>query len=396
MDPLRIEVSRVGSEHRFLVHGELDMASTPQLRTALLGTLADHTRVTGGEQDDDRATDGRGVDDGVAGRINGDLVVDVSQVRFLDCTAVGMLLQVCRDAEPAGWALRVTGASGMVLEVLETAGVAKRLGVYEPTGYWQVTTDSTSDELLVYLLDTMSQLPAGSREYTQIRDRVIAAGTPLATSLARRFAHRGEPFDDLYQVAMVGLLKAVDGYDPSRGREFVAYAKPTILGELRRHFRDRTWSMSVPRRHKEMRLALNAARDELAQKFGHSPSASELAEHLQTTTEEVLQAIEAAQAYQSVPLSTPVGDDDGVTLADLVGGCDPDLEAVEDRAALPALISKLPEREQRILTMRFYGNMTQSQIAESTGVSQMHVSRLLRASLGRLREELFKEFDAPV
>ena len=106
----------------------------------------------------------------------------------------------------------------------------------------------------------------------------------------------------------------------------------------------------------------------------------------------MLEAIEAAQAYQSVPLSTPVGDEDGVTLADLVGGNDPDLDAVEDRAALPALISQLPEREQRILTMRFYGNMTQSQIAESTGVSQMHVSRLLKASLGRLREELFKEY----
>lgn len=375
MDPLHIHIHRTGQEHRFLVDGELDLASAPQLRSALIEV------IDGGDRD-------HGDGDDVSG---GDLVVDVSRVRFLDCTAVGMLLQVCQQAEPAGWALRVAGASGTVLEVLETAGVAKRLGVYDPAGYWQVSTDETSDELLVYLLDTMSQLPSGSREYDQIRDRVVAAGTPLATSLARRFSHRGEPFDDLYQVAMVGLLKAVDGYDPGRGREFVAYAKPTILGELRRHFRDRTWSMSVPRRHKEMRLALNAARDELAQKLGHSPSVAELAGHLQATAEEVLEALEAAQAYQSVPLSTPVGDDDGVTLADLVGGCDPDLEAVEDRAALPKLISQLPEREQRILTMRFYGNMTQSQIAESTGVSQMHVSRLLRASLGRLREELFKE-----
>lgn len=154
--------------------------------------------------------------------------------------------------------------------------------------------------------------------------------------------------------------------------------------------------MSVPRRHKEMRLALNTARDELSQRLGHSPSVAELAEHLQTGTEEVLEAIEAAQAYQSVPLSTPVGEDDGVTLADMVGSDDPDLEAVENRAALPALISQLPEREQRILTMRFYGNMTQSQIADSTGVSQMHVSRLLRASLDRLREELFKEEPAAV
>lgn len=365
MDQLRIEKTRKGTEDRFLVRGELDLASAPTLRDRLL-----------------QAADGPGRQ----------LVVDISQVRFLDCTAIGMLLQVCREVEPKGCQLRLTGASGMVLEVLETAGVAKRLGVYEPAGYWQVAEDEeTSDELLAYLLDAMSQLPPGSREYHQIRDRVVAASTPVATSLARRFAHRGEPFDDLYQVAMVGLLKAVDGYDPGRGREFIAYAKPTILGELRRHFRDRTWAMSVPRRHKEMRLALNNARDELAQQLGHSPSVDELAEHLQTSTDEVLAAIEATQAYQSVPLSTPVGDDEGVTLADMVGGWDPDMQAVEDRAALPALISQLPEREQRILTMRFYGNMTQSQIAESTGVSQMHVSRLLRASLDRLREQLFSE-----
>lgn len=365
MDPLHIETSQAGSEHWFQVHGELDLASAPELRSTLLGALT------------------------AAGR---ELVVDISQVRFLDCTAVGMLLQVCHQVEPAGCTLRVTGASGTVLEVLETAGVAKQLGVYEPSTNWHTATEQeTSDELLVSLLDTMSQLPAGSREHDHLRDRVVTAGTPLANSLARRFSHRGEPFDDLYQVAMVGLLKAVDGYNPSRGREFVAYAKPTILGELRRHFRDRTWSMSVPRRHKEMRLALNTARDELSQKLGRSPSVAELSEHLQASTEEVLEAVEAAQAYQSVPLSTPVGDDDGVTLADMVGSNDPDLEAVEDRAALPALISQLPEREQRILTMRFYGNMTQSQIAESTGVSQMHVSRLLRASLDRLREELVRE-----
>ncbi|QSB12736.1 SigB/SigF/SigG family RNA polymerase sigma factor [Natronosporangium hydrolyticum] len=364
MDPLNIDTWQTESELRFVLQGEVDLASAPALQEALEAALAGP---------------------------NLDLVVDVSEVHFLDCTAVGILLQICGKAEPQGRRLRVTGATGMVLQVMETAGVAKRLGVYESAGHWQSDDESTSDELLAFLLDTMSQLPTGVRERDQLRDRVVTAGTPLAHALARRFTHRGEPFDDLYQVAMVGLLKAVDGYNPHRGREFVAYAKPTILGELRRHFRDRTWSMSVPRRHKEMRLALNGARDELAQRLGHSPSVAELAEHLQTSTEEVLGAIEAAQAYQSVPLSTPVGEDEGVTLADMVGSDDPDLEAVENRAALPVLIGKLPEREQRILTMRFYGNMTQSQIADSTGVSQMHVSRLLRASLDRLREELFKE-----
>lgn len=365
MDSLRIEQRRRGHDHWFKVHGELDLASAPQLRAALLKALANPGR---------------------------DLVVDVSRVRFLDCTAVGMLLEVRRQADRTQCTLRVTGATGLPLEVLETAGVAKRLGVYDQAVSSETGEHlSASDELVVSMLDTMSQLTPDTREHTQIRDRVVAACSPFATALARRFAHRGEPFDDLNQVAMVGLLKAVDGYDPSRGREFIAYAKPTILGELRRHFRDRTWSMTVPRRHKEMRLALNTVREELAQQLGRSPSVAELADRLQVSTEEVLEAIEAAHAYQSVSLSTPVGDEDGITLADMVGGTDPDLDAVEDRAALPTLIAALPEREQRILTMRFYGNMTQSQIAEWTGVSQMHVSRLLKAALGRLREELLQE-----
>jgi len=365
MDSLRIEDRRRGQDHWFVVHGELDLASAPELRTALLAALTQPGR---------------------------NLIVDVSRVRFLDCTAVGMLLEVRRHADREQCTLRLTGASGLPLEVLETAGVAKRLGVYDQSVSSQTGDPvAASDELVVSMLDTLSQLTPDARERTQLRDRVVAVCSPFASGLARRFAHRGEPLDDLHQVAMVGLLKAVDGYDPSRGREFIAYAKPTILGELRRHFRDRTWSMTVPRRHKEMRLALNAVREELAQQLGRSPSVAELADRLQVGTEQVLEAIEAAHAYQSVSLSTPVGEEDGITLADMLGGNDPDLDAVEDRAALPTLIAQLPEREQRILTMRFYGNMTQSQIAEWTGVSQMHVSRLLKAALGRLREELLED-----
>jgi RNA polymerase sigma-70 factor (sigma-B/F/G subfamily) len=360
MDCLRIERRSHGSEQHFVVRGELDLASAPQLRAALLDAL------TGPGQS---------------------LVVDISEVRFLDCTALGMLLQVRRRAEPQGSRLRVTGASGVVLEVLETAGVAKRLGVYDEPESRPV---DHSDERVVSMLDTMSQLTPGSREHTRIRDHIVTECTALATSLARRFVHRGEPFDDLHQVAMVGLLKAVDRYDPGRGRRFVAYATPTILGELRRHFRDRTWAMTVPRRHKEMRLRLNAAREELAHRLGRSPSVSDLAEHLRASTEEVLEAIEAAQAYQSVSLFTPVGGEETITLADLVGAEDPDLDAVENRASLPTMIAQLPEREQRILAMRFYGDMTQSQIAERTGISQMHVSRLLKGALGRLRENLLQ------
>lgn len=365
-DAVTIATHRSQDEQWFVVEGELDLASAPRLRELLEAAAG--------------------------GSPGGCLVVDVSRVRFLDCTAVGMLLEVRRRAERTGCDLRVSGASGMPLEVLEIAGVAKRLGVYESSRSPVVSEGlAASGELVVSMLDTMSQLSRGSREREQIRDRVVGLCAPFASGLARRFAHRGEPFDDLNQVAMVGLLKAVDGYDPGRGREFVAYAKPTILGELRRHFRDRTWAMTVPRRHKEMRLALNGVREELAQRLGRSPSVAELAGELRVGTEEVLAAMEAANAYQSVSLSTPVGDEEGITLGDLIGGRDPDLERVEDRAAVPSLIARLPEREQRILTMRFYGNMTQSQIAEWTGVSQMHVSRLLKAALGRLREEMLQD-----
>jgi RNA polymerase sigma-B factor len=364
-DTLEIEQRVSGDDHRFVVHGQLDLASAPLLRAALEDALTGPATT---------------------------LTVDVTGVDFLDCTAVGMLLEIRRQADHHHHTLRVTGATGLPLEILEIAGVAKRLGLYdtpEPTP----PTDGlpAAGQLVLSMLDTMSQLTPGTPEHHHLRDRVITTCSPFATALARRFAHRGEPFDDLNQVAMIGLLKAVDGYNPHRGREFIAYAKPTILGELRRHFRDRTWAMTVPRRHKEMRLALNTAREDLTQQLGRSPSVTELAEHLNATTEDVLQAIEASHAYQSVSLSTPVGDEDGITLADLLGTTDPDLDAVENRAAIPTLIAQLPEREQRILTMRFYGNMTQSQIAEWTGVSQMHVSRLLKAALTRLREQLLQE-----
>jgi RNA polymerase sigma-B factor len=377
MGSLQLETGRDRAEHRLVVRGEVDLASAPRLQQALTRALSAHQAV----------------------------VVDVSEVRFLDCTAVGILLKVRRQAESDGATLRVAGAHGVVLEVLEIAGVAKRLGVYDRPAPEPAPAAGTrnrrpggragragpaSDELVASMLDTMSQLRPEVSERDRIRERVVAACMPFASSLARRFAHRGEPFDDLHQVAMVGLLKAVDGYDPGRGREFVAYARPTILGELRRHFRDRTWAITVPRRHKEMRLALNAAREELTQQLGRSPSVTELAGHLRASTEDVLDAVEAAQAYHSVPLSTPVGEDDGggTTLADLVGTEDPDLARAENRATVPTMMATLPERERRILTMRFYDEMTQSQIAASTGVSQMHVSRLIKAALGRLRREL--------
>jgi RNA polymerase sigma-B factor len=357
MESLLIDTRRSGSVARIKVRGELDLSSSTELRQQLVDALAAQP---------------------------GELVVDIQDVQFLDCTAVGTLLEVRSEAAQQGCAMRLSGASGVVLEVLEVAGVAKRLGVYTE----QAPEERTSREFVTSMLDTMSQLSAGTTEHSQIRTQIIAACTPYATALARRFAYRGEPFDDLRQVAMIGLLKAVDGYDPHRGREFIAYATPTILGELRRHFRDQAWSMTVPRRFKEMRLQVNAAREQLSQRLGRSPSVAELSEHLRVKPAEVLEAIEAAQAYQSMSLFTPMGDDERASLADMIGAGDPDMDAVEDRNAVSVMISHLPEREQRILVMRFYGNMTQSQIADEIGVSQMHVSRLLKGALEQLREEL--------
>jgi RNA polymerase sigma-B factor len=364
MDGVRIETKRAGHVARCEVSGELDLASSPDLHTSLSQALTDDAS---------------------------ELVVDITGVRFLDCTAVGTLLKVRHEASSRGCGMRLTGAGGVVLEVLEIAGVAKRLGVYAEDAEAPSTGRSDSSDLVNSMLDTVSQLPPGSREHTQIRSRIVTACAPYASALARRFAYRGEPLDDLTQVAMVGLLKAVDGYDPHRGREFIAYATPTILGELRRHFRDQAWSMTVPRRYKEMRLQVNSARERLAQRLGRSPSVAELSEHLGVEPQQVLESIEAAQAYQSMSLFTPLGDDDRTTIADTVGGHDRDLAAVEDRSALSVMLSHLPEREQRIVVMRFYGNMTQSQIAAEIGVSQMHVSRLLKGALGQLREELVRE-----
>jgi RNA polymerase sigma-B factor len=215
------------------------------------------------------------------------------------------------------------------------------------------------------------------------------ADLPLAEHLARRFRNRGEPLDDLVQVASLALVKSVDGFDPGRGAAFTSYAIPMILGELKRHFRDKGWNVRVPRRLQELRLDLGKAVSDLAQQLGHSPTVAELAEHLGVGEDDVVEAMESGHAYRALSLHAPIaGDETGTELADMLGGLDPDLENVENREALRPLIAKLPVREQRIIVMRFFGNMTQSQIAAQLGISQMHVSRLLAGALSYLRERV--------
>ncbi len=220
------------------------------------------------------------------------------------------------------------------------------------------------------------------------RAELIERFLPLARRLAARYQGGGEPLDDLAQVASLGLVKAVDGFDPSRGLRFSSYAVPTILGELRRHFRNTTWSIHVPRGIQERTLRVNDAVDYLSTQLGHSPSPQVVADEVGMTVEEVLEAMEARAAHETASLDSPVGwtDDSAVTLGDSLGREDNRYELVEDSMTVNRVLRMLPERQRLILHLRFAEDLTQREIAERTGISQMHVSRLIRQALEDVRE----------
>ena len=218
------------------------------------------------------------------------------------------------------------------------------------------------------------------------RDELVEAFLPLAEYLARRFDRRGEPLDDLIQVASVGLLNAIDRFDLSRDVQFSTYAAVTIVGELKRHFRDKGWAIRVPRRLQEVALRINAVLPELAQEFGRSPTIEEIAARCEASPEEILDAMEAVQAYSTSSLDTPVGDD-GVAPVEVLGEDDPSIETLEGWASVAPALQELPPRERRVLYLRFFQGLTQSEIAEEVGVSQMHVSRILAQTLRFLREK---------
>ncbi|MGA5192164.1 RNA polymerase sigma factor SigF [Streptomyces exfoliatus] len=241
------------------------------------------------------------------------------------------------------------------------------------------------------LFITLRELPEGSPEKAELRNRLVRMHLPLVEHLARRFRNRGEPLDDLTQVATIGLIKSVDRFDPERGVEFSTYATPTVVGEIKRHFRDKGWAVRVPRRLQELRLSLTTATAELSQQHGRSPTVHELAERLGISEEEVLEGLESANAYSTLSLDVPDTDDESPAVADTLGAEDEALEGVEYRESLKPLLEDLPPREKRILLLRFFGNMTQSQIAQEVGISQMHVSRLLARTLAQLREKLLVE-----
>jgi RNA polymerase sigma-B factor len=237
----------------------------------------------------------------------------------------------------------------------------------------------------------LSRLSSGSPERAELRNQLVRMHLPLVEHLARRFRNRGEPLDDLTQVATIGLIKSVDRFDIDRGVEFSTYATPTLVGEIKRHFRDKGWAVRVPRRLQELRLALTTATGELSQRYGRAPTVHELAEQLKISEEEVLEGLESANAYSTLSLDVPDTDDESPAVADTLGSEDEALEGVEYRESLKPLLEQLPPREKRILLLRFFGNMTQSQIADEVGISQMHVSRLLARTLAQLRDKLLIE-----
>lgn len=242
---------------------------------------------------------------------------------------------------------------------------------------------------LVPLLRELAALDADDPRRETVRDEIVTGFLPVAAHIARRFAHRGEPLEDLVQVATVGLIHAVDRFEPDRGSDFFSFAVPTISGEVRRHFRDLGWSMRVPRRLKDMHVAINTAVSELAQQLGRAPRPSEIAQRLDLPVSEVLEGLEAAEAYRSSSLDEMLSSEQGsATVGELVGAADAELERVEYRQVLLPLLDELAPRERTILMLRFFGNLTQTQIGEQVGVSQMHVSRLLGQILERMRTQL--------
>ncbi|MPZ63377.1 MAG: SigB/SigF/SigG family RNA polymerase sigma factor [Propionibacteriales bacterium] len=222
-----------------------------------------------------------------------------------------------------------------------------------------------------------------------LRNEIVRLHLPLVDHLARRFRNRGEPLDDLVQVGTIGLIKSVDRFELTRGVEFSTYATPTVIGEIKRYFRDKGWAVRVPRRLQELRLSLASASADLTQELGRSPTVGELAERLELNQDAVLEGLESANAYNTLSLDAPDnGESERQTMVESLAADDEALEGVEYRESLKPLLTALAPREKLILMLRFFHGMTQSQIAQEVGISQMHVSRILSRTLAQLRTSL--------
>ncbi len=260
------------------------------------------------------------------------------------------------------------------------------------------TRSAESDEYahLHALLVDYASTPTGAPERAGIREQIVTGYLPVARNIAYRYAQRGEPVADLIQVACLGLVNAVDRFEPGYGHNFLSFAIPTMTGEIRRHFRDRTWMMRVPRRLKELQSSVTSAASELSTELNRSPRPGEIATRLEVSVDEVLDALQAADAYRARSLdeALPTGDDSG-SLSERLGEPEPKYDQFTDSHAIAPHLAALPARERGILHMRFYQDMTQTQIAERVGISQMHVSRILAATLSRLRDAVQNDVPVP-
>ena len=289
-----------------------------------------------------------------------------------------------RQVEPPGGPDAPDVAEGAGADILAEDDTIE---VITRRGGWSARDREVERELLARL----TELAPDDPQRRAVRDQLVTMHLPLVEHLARRFRDRGESHEDLVQVGTIGLIKSVDRFDLERGVEFSTYATPTIVGEIKRHFRDRGWAIRVPRRLQEMRLLLNRGTATLTQELGRSPTVAELAEHLGVTQDEILEGLESAQAYATSSIDG-ADDDQGGSMAATLGSVDAALEAVDNRESLRPLLTALPEREQRILVLRFFENKTQAEIAAEVGLSQMHVSRLLAKTLAALREQMLDEY----
>ena len=241
------------------------------------------------------------------------------------------------------------------------------------------------------LFHRMSDPALSGRERQEIRDTLLTGHLPLAKHIAHRYRNRGQPTEDLEQVARVGLVLAVDRFDPSRGTDFLSYAIPTITGEVRRYFRDKTWALGVPRRLKELRRTISMAATEIAQASGRAARPREIATKLNISVEEVYEGLQAGYAYHAdslEPYTSNADDTSELERQAHLGAVDNEIGLVEHRTALYPALARLPDRERSIVIMRFFEDLTQTQIAERIGISQMHVSRLLAQTLASLRAEM--------
>jgi RNA polymerase sigma-B factor len=391
---LRIDTEAVepGGRPRLRVRGELDLATRAQFADALTAAIA--------AAGDPGALDGAGA-----------LVVDLRAVDFVDGGGVEVLAQAARLAADRTVRLRllpsealddVVAALGGWAEVTAGSDAVELAPAPVPAPATAPSDDGGAGSEyghLVPLLVERARLPVDHPRQPALRAALITGYLPVAQHIARRFRHRGENLDDLEQVATVGLINAVDRFDADRGCDFLSFAVPTITGEVQRHHRDRTSTIRIPRRVRQLQAEVARGVEELRRRDGTAPRPSDVAHHIGVDTADVLEALEANHRAYCSSLDEPFpGDEpagDNPRFAGALSVQDTDLGAIDDRESLHPLLDALPARERRIVLLRFFGNQTQSQIAAELGISQMHVSRLLSTTLAKLRAELTADAAEP-